>query len=448
MIVNHFLLASFKNLLSDPLLRITSQDPELIYRSPNIVEQRLISCLGLLVEKQQIPGSVADKVLEEYTEFCQIFSVTEVVKSFCHHNRRLDEFYIQTVLECGKSFPSLLKLFKHLLILTQNIKITNKREKEVALKMEKKDRKRQVEKDLNYVVSIGSLMPYCLVAEIMLTLEVLDVVGCELLKVWMGVMPSSSASLNLGVISINTMILNRLLPVVEPLLIPQQAGFRPGESCIGQLLNPTLFIEDGFEARKGTRAVFVDLSAAYDTVNHQLLVIKICNMTMDYSLSMFITTLLQNHRFFVDFQGQHSRWRLQKKGLGQGSVLSPILFNIYTIDQPIASNSRSFFYSVDLALPTQSTDFESVESTLINALEGLSRYYITNQLIPNSSKTQVCAFHLRNREVTCKLKLVLSGVELEHCDTTKYLGVTLDRSLTFKKHCMNSKLKVSTGTIF
>lgn len=59
-------------------------------------------------------------------------------------------------------------------------------------------------------------------------------------------------------------------------------------------------------------------------------------------------------------------------------------------------------------------------------------------------RTTVCAFHLRNREATRKLKVVWSGVELEHCETPKYLGVTLDRSLTFKKHCMNCKSKVST----
>lgn len=240
------------------------------------------------------------------------------------------------------------------------------------------------------------------------------------------------------------MILNRLLPIIDPLLIPEQAGFRPGRSCTGQLLNLTQFIEDGFEAAKVTGVAFVDLSAAYDTVNHQLLFAKVHTLIKNSSLTRFIATLLQNRRYFVDFQGQRSRWRLQKNGLPQGSVLAPLLFNIYTNDQPITPNTRSFLYADDLALVAQCEDFESVENNLTSALKGLSKYYSANQLKPNPSKTQVCAFHLRNREASRKLKIVWSGVELEHCYNPKFLGVTLDRALTYKKHCLNTKSKVYT----
>ena len=58
-------------------------------------------------------------------------------------------------------------------------------------------------------------------------------------------------------------------------LIPEQAGFRPGKSCTSQLLNMTEHIEDGYEKRLITGAVFVDLSAAYDTVNSRRLLRKV-----------------------------------------------------------------------------------------------------------------------------------------------------------------------------
>ena len=63
-------------------------------------------------------------------------------------------------------------------------------------------------------------------------------------------------------------ILNFLIPIIDPQLIPEQAGFRPGKSCTGQILNLTQLIENGFERGSITGAVFVDLTAAYDTVNH------------------------------------------------------------------------------------------------------------------------------------------------------------------------------------
>ena len=64
------------------------------------------------------------------------------------------------------------------------------------------------------------------------------------------------------------MILNLLLPIIDKKLIPEQAGFRPGRSCTGQVLKLTQHIENCFEKGMVTGAIFVDLSAAYDTINY------------------------------------------------------------------------------------------------------------------------------------------------------------------------------------
>ena len=75
-------------------------------------------------------------------------------------------------------------------------------------------------------------------------------------------------------------------------VIWEQAGFRPEKSCTGQLLNLTQFIEDGFENKKITGAPFVDLSAAYDTVNHRILTKKLYGMTSDVRLTELIFNML------------------------------------------------------------------------------------------------------------------------------------------------------------
>ena len=124
------------------------------------------------------------------------------------------------------------------------------------------------------------------------------------------------------------LILNRVAPFVDEHLIPEQAGFRPGKSCTGQLLNLTQFIEDGYEEGLITGAAFVDFSAAYDTVNHRILTRKLFEITQDVRLTELIQNMLSNRRFFVDLVGKRSRWRRQKNGLPQGSVLAPLLFNI------------------------------------------------------------------------------------------------------------------------
>ena len=68
------------------------------------------------------------------------------------------------------------------------------------------------------------------------------------------------------------MILNRIAPAIEQHLIKEQAGFRSGKSC--QLLNLIQHIEDGYKEGMITGTAFVDLSAAYDMVNHRFLIQK------------------------------------------------------------------------------------------------------------------------------------------------------------------------------
>ena len=68
------------------------------------------------------------------------------------------------------------------------------------------------------------------------------------------------------------MILNRIAPTIEQYLIKEQADFRPGKSCTRQLLNLTQHIEDDYQGSMITETYFVNLSAAYDTVQHRLLI--------------------------------------------------------------------------------------------------------------------------------------------------------------------------------
>ena len=184
--------------------------------------------------------------------------------------------------------------------------------------------------------------------------------------------------------------------------------------------------------------VFVDLSAAYDTISHKLLLNKMYRMTSDIKFTDLIGNMLSNRRYFVELNGQKSRWRNQKNGLPQGGVLSPVLFNIYTNDQPLHKDTRSFIYADDLCIATQDASFEKTESTLSAALDSIGDYYEKNP-----DKTQTCVFHLRNRKANRQLNISWCGKKLEHTPSPIYLGVTLDRTLSYSTHITKVKAKTA-----
>jgi len=109
---------------------------------------------------------------------------------------------------------------------------------------------------------------------------------------------------------------------VDDLLSMDQAGFRRGRCTINQVTALTTYIENGFQKNLKTGAVFLDLTAAYDTIWHTGLLAKLSQCLPSWVVQT-IELLLRNRRFRVHMGDDVSYWHNQKKrsptGLGLGS---------------------------------------------------------------------------------------------------------------------------------
>lgn len=241
-------------------------------------------------------------------------------------------------------------------------------------------------------------------------------------------------------------VYNRISSIIHANIPNDQAGFMPKRSCCDQVLALTTHIEAGFQDKLRTAIVFVDLSSAFDTVWRNALLLKLtkvirCKITID-----LIASMLTNRRFRVHMGEKTSSTKTLNSGLAQGGVLSPLLFLLYISDLP-ETKARKFIFADDLALAIQygySLQAEKMAVKALNSdLKKLANFYELWKLRANPSKTEVTTFHLSNRKATRTIKVKFCGKNVKYNFFPKYLGNTLDRSLTFNTHLtkLSGKIK-------
>ena len=134
------------------------------------------------------------------------------------------------------------------------------------------------------------------------------------------------------------------------LLTKNQSGFRPGDSTTNQLLYLVKEIHQAFENLNSleVRAVFLDISKAFDKVWHDGLMFKLNGVSG--SLLMFFQNYLNNRKRRVVRNGSYSGFSAVESGVPQGSVLGPLLFLIYINDLERNIKSNIKFFADDIML--------------------------------------------------------------------------------------------------
>ena len=134
------------------------------------------------------------------------------------------------------------------------------------------------------------------------------------------------------------------------LISQNQSGFKPGDSCISQLLCITHDIYQSLDDGLETRAVFLDISKAFDKVWHEGLLFKLKQNGISGNLLNVITDFLYQRKQRAVLNGQYSSRTNVQAGVPQGSILGPLFFLVYINDlsDDLTLNSKLFLDDTSL----------------------------------------------------------------------------------------------------
>lgn len=214
----------------------------------------------------------------------------------------------------------------------------------------------------------------------------------------------------------------------------RQYGFRPKHSTTDAVLDLVDNVVADLE--KGSVVSFssFDMSKAFDTVQHDLLCKKLAYYGVDQISVSLIESYLKDRLQYVFKNGNYSSSKYITQGVPQGSILGPVLFNVYINDLPTNVNSIGsdiYLFADDVGLKLSLNSLLQVKNTLKYSSEMLEDWCFANKLCLNQSKTCDISFSL-NCKNEDKTKL-------------KFLGIYLDSSLNWFEHVNYIASKLSKG---
>ena len=227
----------------------------------------------------------------------------------------------------------------------------------------------------------------------------------------------------------------------ENLFSPEQYGFTKGKSIEHATLS---FLHDAYEANRRNQcfgAVFIDLSKAFDTINHEILAYKLNNYGIRGKNLQLLKSYLTNRSNYVQIGPSKSQPKTFLHGVPQGSSLGPLLFNIFINDiSKVIEHRKIILYADDILLYVSCNNINELKESLNKDLENISAYFKINNLIFNILKTKVMLFFKY-----CKLSvnLTIDSQPIEQVNEFKYLGLIIDSKLSFKSHILEINKKLN-----
>ena len=235
------------------------------------------------------------------------------------------------------------------------------------------------------------------------------------------------------------------------LLYGSQYGYRKNHSTETACLELVDKLYKQLDDSQSPFCVFIDLSKAFDTINHNILLSKLRYYGLDDNALSWFKSYLSDRKQFVEVDGFKSQTKFIRTGVPQGSTLGPLLFIIYMNDINDVSNSlKSILFADDTSLNSTISIFPSqnsreLSSKINNELVKVIDWLRANKLSLNAKKTKLIQFRYpqMNPNSLPKLTLKMDGVVIEQVKTFNFLGLTISETLSWNHHVEKIRVKVS-----
>jgi ribonuclease HI len=226
------------------------------------------------------------------------------------------------------------------------------------------------------------------------------------------------------------------------ILTEYQCGFRSQRSTLDHLVAFETYIRDAFIIKEHVVAIFFDLEKAYDTTWKYGIMKDLHDMGLRGKLPHFISSFLKDRKFQVRIGSTLSDEYDQEMGVPQGSILSPMCFNIKinNIVRSIKENIKCSLYVDDFLIAFKSKNMTTIERQLQLNLNTLQRWSNENGFKFSKNKTVCMHFH-PPRIFQPDPTLRLNGSIIKVVDQYKFLGVLFDSKLSFIPHVKELKTR-------
>ena len=215
-----------------------------------------------------------------------------------------------------------------------------------------------------------------------------------------------------------------------------QSGFRRAKSTDDHLFRLSQSIMESFNKGEHVVAAFLDVEKAFDNVWHNGLRYKIFQLDLPTKMTRWLSDFLVGRLIQVNVNNFFSNQINPKAGVPQGSVLSPLLFLIYVNDLPAPHHNQNSLsqFADDTAQWAFSLSVRIAAKLLQQDLLNLAMWCAKWRIKLNPEKTKVIIFSRSILARKTELNLKLYGETLKIYPQVKFLGITFDSQLNFKKH--------------